>query len=54
MLRTCLVLVSIAAAVPPLAAQDSVASSVTLDSIYRLVRTASPRIAAANALTAAA
>jgi outer membrane protein TolC len=54
MLRTCLVLVSIAAAVPPLAAQDSVASSVTLDSIYRLVQTASPRIAAANALTAAA
>lgn len=54
MLRTCLVLVSIAAAVPPLAAQDSVTSSVTLDSIYRLVRTASPRIAAANALTAAA
>ena len=54
MLRTCLVLVSIAAAVPPLAAQDSVASSVTLDSIYRLVRTASPRIAAADALSAAA
>lgn len=54
MLRTCLALLSIAAAVPPLAAQDPVSSSVTLDSIYRLVRTASPRIAAANALTAAA
>ena len=54
MLRTFLALVSIAAAVPPLAAQDSVAPSVTLDSIYRLVQTASPRIAAANALTAAA
>jgi outer membrane protein TolC len=54
MLRTCLVLAFIAAAVPSLAAQDSVPSTVTLDSIYRLVRTASPRIAAANALTAAA
>ena len=54
MLRTFLALVSIAAAVPPLAAQDSLAPSVTLDSIYRLVQAASPRIAAANALTAAA
>jgi outer membrane protein TolC len=54
MLRTCLVLAFIAAAVPSLAAQDSVPSTVTLDSIYRLVRTASPRIAAANALTTAA
>ena len=54
MLRTFLVLMLVAASAPPLAAQDSVRSSVTLDSIYRLVRTASPRIAAANALTAAA
>lgn len=54
MLRTRLVLVLVAVAAPPLAAQNSVRSSVTLDSIYRLVRTASPRIAAANALTAAA
>jgi outer membrane protein TolC len=54
MLRTCLVLAFIAAAVPSLAAQDSVPSTVTLGSIYRLVRTASPRVAAANALTAAA
>ena len=54
MLRTFLVLMLVAASAPPLAAQDSVRSSVTLASIYRLVRTASPRIAAANALTAAA
>lgn len=56
MLRTSLALACLAAAaVPPLAAQDSVApSGLTLGSVYRLVQTASPRIAAANALTAAA
>jgi outer membrane protein TolC len=55
MLRTSLALAFIVAAVPPLAAQDSVArGAVTLDAVYRLVRTASPRIAAANALAAAA
>jgi outer membrane protein TolC len=55
MLRTSLALAFIVAAVPPLAAQDSVArGAVTLDSVYRLVGTASPRIAAANALAAAA
>ena len=55
MLRTSVALAFIVVAVPPLAAQDSVPrGALTLDSVYRLVRTASPRIAATNALTAAA